>query len=155
MKRFPVFAILTLVVATGLAACGGKDSAKSDADAKTIEIVMKDIAFSPSAVNVQSGETVRFVFQNEGKIAHDAFIGNEDEQAKHEAEMNPEKSDTKSGMGAEHGGGSTTSTKGAITVKPGKSGELKHTFADRGTVLIGCHQPGHYAAGMVIKVTVT
>lgn len=107
---------------------------------------MKDIAFSPTALNVQSGETVRFVFKNEGKLAHDAFVGNEDKQAEHETAM-------RSGDSSEHGGGHSSSS--GITVKPGKSGELTHTFDDPGTVLIGCHEPGHYDAGMVVKVTVT
>jgi uncharacterized cupredoxin-like copper-binding protein len=42
----------------------------------------------------------------------------------------------------------------AITVEPGKAGQLTHTFDKTGTVEIGCHEPGHYAAGMKIAVTV-
>jgi len=43
----------------------------------------------------------------------------------------------------------------AIVVEPGETGTLTHTFDDAGTVEIGCHQPGHYGAGMKIAVTVT
>ena len=83
MNRLTVLAAGALAVA-GLAACGGDDdtTAASDADSRTIEIAMKDIAFEPDAVEVEVGEIVRFVFENEGRIAHDALVGTEDEQAK-------------------------------------------------------------------------
>lgn len=42
-----------------------------------------------------------------------------------------------------------------ITVPPGETGELTYTFSDAGPVLIGCHEPDHYEAGMVIDVAVT
>ena len=42
----------------------------------------------------------------------------------------------------------------AIVLQPGESGELSYTFDLPGTYQIGCHQPGHYAAGMKIEVTV-
>jgi uncharacterized cupredoxin-like copper-binding protein len=41
-----------------------------------------------------------------------------------------------------------------ISVDPGGSKVLEHTFAAAGTVLIGCHEPGHYAGGMVATVAV-
>ena len=37
---------------------------------------------------------------------------------------------------------------------PGESKGLEHTFATAGSVLIGCHEPGHYAGGMVATVAV-
>ncbi len=42
----------------------------------------------------------------------------------------------------------------AIVVQPGDSGELSYAFSEPGTYRVGCHQPGHYAAGMKIDVTV-
>ncbi len=41
-----------------------------------------------------------------------------------------------------------------ITVDPDESGELTYTFDQLGTIEIGCHQPGHYDAGMRVTVTV-
>lgn len=41
-----------------------------------------------------------------------------------------------------------------ITLEPGESGELTHTFDEAGTIEIGCHQPGHYDAGMRANITV-
>ena len=42
----------------------------------------------------------------------------------------------------------------ALTVQPGKTGRLTHTFDWPGTFEIRCHQPGHYATGMKVAVTV-
>ena len=39
-------------------------------------------------------------------------------------------------------------------VQPGESGDLSYTFTEPGSYQVGCHQPGHYAAGMKIDVTV-
>ena len=38
---------------------------------------------------------------------------------------------------------------------PGATGELVYTFTRPGTVLIGCHEPGHYALGMRAVITVS
>ena len=129
-------------------ACGGgghgeHSSAGGDEGAtRTVRITMKDIAFTPRSVQVAKGETVRFVFTNTGKLAHDAFVGDEAAQADHEQEM-------RSGDG-DHGHGEE-----AVTVEPGGTAELEHTFTDAGAVLIGCHQAGHYDAGMKVAVTVS
>ena len=103
---------------------------------------MRDIAYSPTAVTVKKGETVRFVFTNRGKLPHDAFVGDNAAQAAHEKKMR-----AADGEHGEHGGG-------GITVEPGKTAELEETFDETGTTLIGCHEPGHYDAGMKITVTV-
>ena len=104
---------------------------------------MRDIAYSPTAVTVKKGDTVRFVFVNKGKLPHDAFIGDEAAQADHEEEMRA--------ADGEHGGHGSD---GGITVEPGKTAELEETFDEAGTTLIGCHEPGHYEAGMKVAVTV-
>jgi len=43
----------------------------------------------------------------------------------------------------------------SIFVAPGATGELVYTFTRPGTVLIGCHEPGHYALGMRAVITVS
>lgn len=40
------------------------------------------------------------------------------------------------------------------TIPAGETVELTWTFGDEGIVLIGCHQPGHYDAGMTGRITV-
>jgi uncharacterized cupredoxin-like copper-binding protein len=66
-------------------------------------------------------------------------------QAAHEAEMKDSRA-----MGG-HG----EEDEDAFTLEPGGSDELTPTFDQSGTVEIGCHQPGHYEAGMRLFVTVT
>ena len=145
-----------LVAAVGVAlvtaACGDDDdttgAAGSGDGKRTVEITMVDIAFEPATVEVAAGETVRFVFTNDGDVAHDAFIGDTAAQADHEQQMRDAEDDD---SGMDHGGGEDD---GAITVEPGDTAELTHTFGEAGTVEIGCHQPGHYDAGMKIDVEV-
>ena len=42
----------------------------------------------------------------------------------------------------------------AMTIEPDETEELAWQFTETGTVLIGCHQVGHYAAGMKATITV-
>lgn len=168
MKRF---AILIAALALVAAACGGDDSTSTSAatGTRTIKIQMQDIKYSTTAIDIKRGETVRFQFKNAGKVAHDAFIGDEAAQAAHEAQMNGGKSNqTTTTMGSGMNGQTTMDSgmtggsgmaqggnAGGITVKPGDTGELTYTFDKAGTILIGCHQPGHYATGMKVTITVT
>lgn len=39
-------------------------------------------------------------------------------------------------------------------VPAGGTAELTWTFDEAGPVLVGCHQPGRYAAGMTGRITV-
>ena len=140
MSRFTAPALLA-ALAVGLAACGDDGEPAADAD-RTIEIDMVDIAFEPAEIQVTAGETVLFVFTNDGEMAHDAFIGDADAQADHAEDM----ADDHGG----HGGGDD-----GITVDPGETAELTPTFTADDGILIGCHQPGHYDAGMVTTIEIT
>ena len=42
----------------------------------------------------------------------------------------------------------------AMVVEPGKSGDLVVTFDEAGQTVIGCHEPGHWDAGMRVDVTI-
>jgi uncharacterized cupredoxin-like copper-binding protein len=138
-------AVLALLAAPLLvvAACGGGGHSAHDgaAAARTVEVEMRDIHYEPASVSVRAGETVKFVFRNVGEAVHDAFIGDEAAQAKHEKEMRD--------GGGHHGGDDH-----AVTVNPGKTASLTYTFKGGETLLIGCHQAGHYQAGMKVNVTV-
>jgi uncharacterized cupredoxin-like copper-binding protein len=136
--------ILLIAGALLLAACGEDGASSPDAGApadRTIRVDMVDLAFEPADLTVRAGETVRFVFTNSGEVPHDAFIGDAEEQADHAAEM-----DGMHGHGADDEG---------ITVEPGERAELIRTFTTADDdVLLGCHQPGHYDAGMVAGIEV-
>jgi uncharacterized cupredoxin-like copper-binding protein len=141
--------ILATAVAIGLAviigACGGGDSTHNAAGGRTIDIDMRDNDFSPASVQVKAGEEVQFVFHNKGAAVHDAYIGDEAAQTEHEHEM-------RASSGNAHGGGHGTD---GITVEPGKTATLSHTFDKSGTTIVGCHEDGHYVLGMRMIVNVT
>jgi len=42
-----------------------------------------------------------------------------------------------------------------VTVSPGRRAEMRHRFDEAGPVLLGCHQPGHWEAGMKATVEAT
>jgi uncharacterized cupredoxin-like copper-binding protein len=131
--------VLLLVV---LAACGSADTPTGGAsnDARTVELEMRDIAFSPNSVDVRTGEKVRFVFKNTGGVTHDAFLGDQAAQDAHEKDM--------------RGGHDHMKMDNAVSVKPGSTASLTYTFDKAGQILIGCHQPGHYTGGMKVTVNV-
>jgi len=104
---------------------------------RTIEVVAgDDLRFSPSTVTVSAGETVTFRIVNSGQLPHDFTLGDAAAQEEHEAEM------------AEMGGVMIHDEPNAVSVPAGETKELTWRFGDSGTVLYGCHQTGHYAAGM-------
>ena len=150
--------ILTAGAAAALAlltsACGSDDnpSAGSDGGARRVEVAMVDVDFTPKSLEVAQGEEIQFTFTNDGKVRHEAYIGTPEDQADHEKEMAEGGED--SGGHDAHGGGSGEDDK-KITLDPGKSGDLTYRFDEAGTFEIGCHEPGHYAAGMKVTVTVT
>lgn len=137
---------LAAIFVAALAACstGGIAPPEATAATRTIEVRMVDLAFQPSSISVTAGETVRLRFTNDGQLPHDAFIGDLAAQDDHAEEM---------ASVAAHGGGHEAAD--ATSVEPGETRELVHTFDEVGEVRIGCHQPGHYGAGMVSLVTVT
>lgn len=142
MKRHLLLLLVPALVVLG--ACGSDDGstnagAGQGAD-RTVDVEMRDIAYSPTTVDVRVGETVRFNFKNTGQVQHDAFIGDAAAQDAHEKAMRE---------GHDHGGDPN-----ALSVKPGKSASLTHTFDRAGQVIIGCHEPGHYTGGMRITVNV-
>ena len=148
--RIPRPRVLAAIGVTLVAAACGDDDTTADtgAETRTVEIEMVDIAFEPDTLEVARGETVRFLFTNSGDVAHDAFIGDQAAQADHETAMREADDD-------EHGGGHTDEAEDAITVEPGDTGDLTYTFDEAGAVEIGCHQAGHYEAGMTITVEVS
>ena len=103
---------------------------------------MRDTAFAPERLTVPADTRVTFVFHNRGALVHEAFIGDEAEQDAHEAEM--------AAGEPGHGGHGAAS----VTVKPGGTARLTHIFTAGDQLVIGCHVPGHYQAGMRITIDV-
>lgn len=137
-----------------LAACGGGGSDSNVADSigtvsnpRTVEVSMIDVAFEPATLTVAAGETIRFIFTNNGKVRHEAVFGDEATQLEHEAEM--------AGMvtGDTSMGGSDMKSEVA-SLDPGATSEYEMTFGSAGVMIVGCHEPGHWTAGMRLDITV-
>lgn len=133
---------LAIYLALAAAACGSKSGDKAD---QTVNITMRATAFEPSLLSVRSGDTIQFRFTNSDEATHEAFIGDAAAQDAHEMEM----ADGGGGGHNEHG------SENAVTVDAHKTKSLRYTFSAPGTVLIGCHEKGHYLAGMKMSVTIT
>jgi uncharacterized cupredoxin-like copper-binding protein len=152
---------LPLIIAAGLvfAACSSDDSSDttmaadmdmegefafgdpmeaSSAD-RVIEITAKDdFTFFPSGATVTKGETVTFRVTNDGKIPHDFVLGDAHMQDEHEEEM------------AEMAGDDMAmhDEPNAFVLEPGETKDMTWHMTEGGEILFGCHQTGHYAAGM-------
>lgn len=157
LKRVtPLLAVLLLVISacagdaapttTGMDDMGADFAFGEPADAeaadRTIEVVASDdFSFDPDEITVSAGETITFRVINDGKLAHDFVLGDQAAQDEHEEEM-AEMEDM------EH------EDPNAIGLEAGETKELTWRFTEPGTVLIGCHEPGHYDSGMRGEITV-
>lgn len=109
---------------------------------RTIDMTMDDtMRFTPSQINAKSGETLRFVVRNTGKLPHEMVIGSMKELQEHAQTMR--------GMpDMKH------AEPNQITLAPGQRGGLVWQFDMAGTVDFACLIPGHLEAGMAGKVQV-
>ena len=153
----------------------GKPGKASQAS-HTVEIIATDIDFNPSKIQVESGETIRFVVYNRGKLLHEFNIGTPAMHAAHQKEMQ---------MMMEHGMMTATGMRqhmenredredreemeemnhlgmhmpmqhddpNAILLEPGETKELVWTFEKTQFLEFACNVPGHYEAGMVGQIT--
>ena len=85
-----------------------------------------------------------------GQAIHEAVIGDDSYQMDHRAAMTGSAM-SNDGHGMGYGG---TGADDTVTVKPGKTGGMNYRFDQSGTLIIGCHQPGHYEASMKATVNV-
>jgi uncharacterized cupredoxin-like copper-binding protein len=142
MIRSPVWAAtaLALLAICALAACKSPTGAQSDA--REIRIVMTDFKYEPDQIAVKPGERVRFVLVNQGTVEHELVLGDQAKQDQHEAEM---------AKGGHHMGNGP----GEKSVAAGKTDRMEFTFPSQpGTLIYGCHVPGHWTSGMKGTVTI-
>lgn len=154
---------LAALLATLAAGCGGDHgSGDHEAEGRIIDVTMTDNAFAPETIRVTKGETVTFRFTNEGSVLHEAFIGDEAEQEEHLVEMAAGSEGSAGSVDAAgdedgdgHGGDADGHGDDAVVAEPGETVDLTYTFDQEGTLLIGCHEPGHWDDGMKATITVT
>lgn len=105
---------------------------------RTVNVAMSDdMRFTPPALDVKRGETVRFVVSNKGATMHEMVLGTREDNAKHAEAMRTH---------AHHS--MTHDAPWMLALDPGKSGEIVWQFNRAGTFEYACLVPGHYEAGM-------
>ena len=142
MYRRALLLAAAFAAATIPAACSS-DDAEPSAGGETITVQMTDNQYSPTSFDVEEGGTVTFEFVNEGRMIHEAYIGDEEDQEDHATQMMGD-----DGHSMDMDGDDT------VTVEPGETATMTYTFDETGTVIIGCHQPGHWESGMRAMVNV-
>jgi uncharacterized cupredoxin-like copper-binding protein len=144
-----------LIVSAGLllVACGNDSSTASG---QAIDITMTDNAYQPTQLSVPKGETVTLRFVNDGTVRHEAVLGDAAQQEAHQQEMSASTMMDNMDMNPSSGGdpGNMAGDLDAVVVEPGQTGTITTTFDQSGVILIGCHQPGHWEAGMKATIHV-
>jgi uncharacterized cupredoxin-like copper-binding protein len=109
---------------------------------RTVRVDMSDaMRFSPAALTVKRGETIRFRVKNSGQVMHEMVLGTIDELKKHAELMRKH-------PGMEH------DEPYMAHVAPGKTETMVWQFSKAGEFYYGCLVPGHFEAGMIGKIEV-
>ncbi|MDP9465467.1 MAG: cupredoxin domain-containing protein [Actinomycetota bacterium] len=116
---------------------------------RVVEVEMTEMAFGPANINVAAGETVRLRFHNSGLAVHEAVIGDLAFQVEHDAEM----AGGSAHQADSHEAGAAEPE--ALVVAAGDTTDMVYTAGDAGALIIGCHQPGHWDAGMQAGLTIS
>jgi uncharacterized cupredoxin-like copper-binding protein len=119
-----------------LGALGGCSSAAGSQQSATV--VIHHSAFRPEHMSFAAGTTVTFTVKNTDPIDHEFLLGDKELQLVHEY-----------GTEKHHG-----ARPGEISIPAGEERSTTYTFTDGGTLIYGCHLPGHYAYGMRGTVSV-
>ena len=140
--------ILIAALALVLAACSADDEAgtpgtDSNDSVRTVTATLSDdMAIQLSESNFAVGDTVRFEVTNSGASPHEFYLGDAEAQEHHAEEM------------SDMDGEEMHDEEDGIAVEPGATETLEYALEQAGEILAGCHEPGHYEAGMVASMTV-
>jgi uncharacterized cupredoxin-like copper-binding protein len=123
---------------------GPHDTILAQVVSRSIAVNMDDqMRFTPSQIDVQAGETIRFVVTNSGRTAHEMVLGSDQDIRAHAEAMKQA-----AAKGTAHEEDHHHGTGAAISVAAGQTGELVVTFAQATRLQMACLIPGHYEAGM-------
>lgn len=104
----------------------------SDPGTERILIDIHHSAFVPETIQVERGTMVTFVIENGDPIDHEFILGDQVVQDRHESGTEPHHGDKP----------------GEVTVPAGETRTTTYEFTEAGTLIFGCHLPGHYGYGM-------
>lgn len=126
---------------------------------RTIEVRMGEMYFSPEAISVAPGETIRFLVINEGEAVHEFNLGTMMTWDAHAEEMQHM---TDSGMievdrlnhDMMQQSGMMHSDPNSVLLEPGEEAEIIWEFPENAVEMgVACNIPGHRESGMVGLIT--
>jgi uncharacterized cupredoxin-like copper-binding protein len=131
VKRRAAAAAVVLTLLVG-AAAATRGAAARTTDGE-VQIRIHYSKFEPADLAVEPGETRRFVIVYTDPIDHEFILGDAEVQRVHEE-----------GTEAHH-----APRPGEVSVPAGETVVTTYTFPKiSGSLIFGCHLPGHYAFGM-------
>lgn len=140
MRRAVVLVLFGLL-SLGVTACADDDSSpapSTEAEVREVPVLMRDIAFEPTAIEVARGETVRLNFENGGALPHDFSI---DSMPMGRMEMT-------GGMTGNGHGGHGSEAAMHMALAAGEHGMIEFEATEAGEYVYYCNEPGHREAGM-------
>ena len=109
--------------------------------ARTIKVVMKEMMFEPSLIEVRKGEQIRFILANDGTEDHEFMLATAAENRKHGELM-------KKYPDMQH------DDPNGKRIPPHAQRELVWKFTKAGEFEYACLIPNHYEYGMYGKIVV-
>jgi len=126
------------------------------AQPRPVVILAKDFAFIPPVVDLVPGETVVFQVINGGLVAHEAVVGTASVQAAWEAVEAPTASAPPGPTPVLSVAPDIAAVGVRVFVGSGQRSDVPwvvpKVVANDGAWSIGCHIPGHLAAGMIVPI---
>lgn len=121
---------------------------------RVINISMDEMRFDPATIDVEKGETIRFVISNDGRMVHEFNIGTDQMWSNHEAEMRKMmQRGMMTGRALNHDrmreAGTMHDDANSVLLEPGETAEMVWTFSGSAEIGFACNVPGHRQAGMV------
>ena len=130
-----------------LVACSpsaGRQSIPPGTD-RVVEMSISGMRFVPDRIEVHLGQMVAFVVDNPTDVAHELYIGDEADQMAHHAAH----------LAVPAAGQAMVSHYGyGFYLEPHTTKVVTYKFDSAHEIMLGCHLPGHWEAGMVALVTV-
>lgn len=131
----------------------GQEGHVSNID-RVIEVSMDEMKFDPADIDVEKGETIKFVVRNDGRMIHEFNIGTDKMWRGHEAEMRKMmQSGMMTGRVLKHdkmrAAGMMHDDANSVLLEPGETAEIVWTFSGSAEIGFACNVPGRRQAGMV------
>ena len=129
---------------------------------RTITVKMHDNYFEPAQINIKKNETIKFIVLNLGELVHEFNVATKELHIKHRPEMmmlveneiilSDKVDKEKMRQMAKNNPAMAHDHSNSVLLSPGEKAELIWKFSNKTKLEAACNVPGHYEAGMIIKI---